>query len=177
MKWIKPFLIGIAGLFAVMLGISALMPSRVMTSRWVRVAGDAHAPLQEVRNLEGWKDWNSLLAAVTDMKVIPVPDTGRGGSIEWTDPRGGKNKMEVAGTSAHGILTYITLGESRPFESGFSIEKRHADSTQIVWYIMEDLKWYPWEKFYGMMAEDMKAPLMQESLDRLKVKLEGKGTD
>jgi hypothetical protein len=37
----------------------------------------------------------------------------------------------------------------------------------VVWYIIENLKWYPWEKFYGMMASDMKGPLMQESLRRL----------
>lgn len=177
MRWIKPLLIGISGLFAVMLGISALLPSRVMTSRWVRVAGEATAPLNEVKNLGGWKDWNSLLTGATDVQVTPIPDTGKGGSIVWTDPRGGRNNIRVAGTGEKGILTYITLGSDRPFESGFSIEKRHADSTQIVWYIMEDLKWYPWEKFYGMMAEDMKAPLMQESLDRLKAKLEAKGTD
>jgi hypothetical protein len=38
----------------------------------------------------------------------------------------------------------------------------------VVWYIIEDLKWYPWEIFYGMMAADMKGPLMQKSLDDLK---------
>jgi hypothetical protein len=177
MKWIKPLIIGFAGLFAVLLGISALMPSRVMTSRWVRVAGDSTIPLREVKNLEGWASWNRLLSDATDLKIVPIPDTGAGGSIAWTDQRGGRNTMQVAGQSDKGIQTYITLGDDRPFESGFSIEKRHADSTQIVWYIMEDLKWYPWEKFYGMMAEDMKAPLMQESLDRLKAKLEAKGTD
>jgi hypothetical protein len=144
-----------------------------MTSRWVLVAGETTAPLREVKNLEGWKEWNSLLTGATALAVRTAPDTGRGGSIEWTDPRGGKNKIEVAGITDKGVLTYITLGKNRPFESGFSIEKRQADSTQIVWYIMEDLRWYPWEKFYGMMAEDMKAPLMQESLERLKVKLEG----
>lgn len=173
MRWIKPLLIGLGGLFAVLLGISALLPSRVMTSRWVRVAGETTAPIREVRNLEGWKDWNRLLSGATNVNITPVPDTGRGGSIEWTDPRGGRNRIEVAGQGDKGILTYITLGKGRPFESGFSIEKRHADSTQIVWYIMEELRWYPWEKFYGMMAEDMKAPLMQESLERLKAKLEG----
>jgi hypothetical protein len=66
------------------------------------------------------------------------------------------------------VSTSISLNRSKYFNSGFSIEKRSSDSVQVVWYIIEDLKWYPWEKFYGMMAADMKGPLMQESLDRLK---------
>jgi hypothetical protein len=42
----------------------------------------------------------------------------------------------------------------------------------VVWFIIEKMKWYPWEKFYGMMAAEMKGPLMQSSLERLKMKLE-----
>ncbi len=49
-----------------------------------------------------------------------------------------------------------------------------VDSVQVVWFLIEDLKWYPWEKFYGMMAADMKGPLMQESLDRLKYYMRSK---
>ncbi len=40
---------------------------------------------------------------------------------------------------------------------------------------IEDLKWYPWEKFYGIMAGDMKGPLLQGSLDRLRDQLHEDG--
>ena len=73
-----------------------------------------------------------------------------------------------------GLSTEISLHGGEPFNSGFSIEKRDPsmDSVQVVWFIVEELKWYPWEKFYGIMAEDVKGPLMQQSLDRLKKKLQ-----
>lgn len=173
MKFIKPLVIGLIGLSAVLLGISALLPSQVMTSRWVRVYGDPEAPLQQVKDLQNWSSWNLLLKDARNMEIQPLDSAG-GGAIRWVDARGGKNHLTVTGHSRQGMVTQIVLGDNRPFESGFSIEKRHQDSTQIVWYIMEKLKWYPWEKFYGMMAEDMKAPLMQESLDQLKQKIEGK---
>jgi tetratricopeptide (TPR) repeat protein len=72
-----------------------------------------------------------------------------------------------------GIVTTMTLGNNRPIESGFSVEKRQADSVQVVWFIIEKLKWYPWEKFYGMVAADMKGPVMDSSLQLLKVQVQG----
>jgi L-rhamnose isomerase len=82
--------------------------------------------------------------------------------------------VKIEGIEANGVSTPIMLGDNREIRSGFSVEKREADSVQVVWYIIEDLKWYPWEKFYGMMAEKMKGPLMQQSLDDLKAYLEAK---
>ena len=106
-RWIKPVIIGLAGLFIVMLGFSLLLPDHVMTSKWA---------------------------------------------------------------------TSLTLNQGRPFISGFSVEKRNPseDSVQVVWYIVEELKWYPWEKFYGMMAADMKGPLMDASLQLLKTQVQGR---
>jgi hypothetical protein len=74
-----------------------------------------------------------------------------------------------------GVSTTLSFNQGRPFISGFSVEKREqSDSTQVVWYIIEELKWYPWEKFYGMMAADMKGPLMEASLALLKTEVQGR---
>jgi hypothetical protein len=168
MRLIKPLLIGIAGLFLVLLAITSLMPSRVMTSRWVMMAEQPEDILARVENLEGWKDWNLLMQGATGIRVEATGDTGARQVLTWLDARGRTNRVEVLGQGDKGMVTRMTLGENRPIESGFSIERRRTDSTQVVWYIMEDLRWYPWEKFYGMMAEKMKAPLMEASLQRLK---------
>jgi hypothetical protein len=168
MKLIKPLLIAITGLFLVLLAITSLMPSRVMTSRWVMMAEQPEAIIDQVGNLAGWKDWNLLLQGATDVRVEASADTGVGSVLTWRDARGSSNRVEIVGREEKGIVTRMILGSSRPIESGFSIERRRTDSTQVVWYIMEDLRWYPWEKFYGMMAEKMKAPLMEASLERLK---------
>ena len=64
----------------------------------------------------------------------------------------------------------MVIGNNRTINGGFSVEKRNPaeDSIQIVWYLVEELKWYPWEKFYGMMAADLKSPLMMQSLEKFK---------
>jgi hypothetical protein len=158
-------LIGIAGLLVVMLGFSMLLPNQVMTSKWVKVAQDKDSVIGVVKDLHTWGEWNSLLRGA---EGVSVSDS----VLAWKSPNGHQNEIKVTGVEANGVSTLISLNQGNAFNSGFSIEKRSSDSVQVVWYIIEDLKWYPWEKFYGMMAADMKGPLMQESLDRLKTYLD-----
>ena len=173
MRIVKPLLVGLFTLFLVFTGISLMFPSQVMTSKWVMVARDDSGVLAEIRDLRAWPSWNDLLTGVSDMQVSQkTSHSDTGSRISWTDPRGGSNSMTVTENNKNGIVTLVRLGDERPFESGFSVQKRTTDSVQVVWFIIEKMKWYPWEKFYGMMAAEMKGPLMQSSLDRLKMKLE-----
>ena len=168
MRLLKPFFLGVAGLFIIILLISSLLPGHVMTSKWVRVHASKDSILNEVRNMKGWKEWNGLLMGATDVQVSDSVMT-------WVSSGDGKkNTVTIKGSTSMGLSTEISLNEGKPFNSGFSIEKRHPsmDSVQVVWFIVEELMWYPWEKFYGIMAADVKGPLMQQSLDRLKMKLQ-----
>jgi hypothetical protein len=173
MRIIKPLLIGFTGLSLVLIAISSLLPGKVMTSKWVMVHGEAAPILTEIRDLQKWPEWNGLLTGVSNFSVhLKQGHTDTGSTISWTDQRGGKNSLIVTENNDKGLVTKMYMEKSQPFESGFSVEKRQADSVQVVWFIIEKLKWYPWEKFYGMMAGDMKGPLMQQSLDKLKARME-----
>ena len=152
----------------VVLAVSALLPNHVMTSKWVRIHSPKDSILNEVKNLNGWQEWNGLLMDASDILV-------KDSVLSWSSASGGKrNTIMVKGSTDMGLSTEISLDKGRPFTSGYSIEIRDPamDSVQVVWFIIEELRWYPWEKFYGMMAADIKGPLMQESLNRLKMKLE-----
>ncbi len=164
-RFFKPVLIGIAGLVVVMLGFSLLLPDQVMTSKWVKVSQDKDSVISVVKDLRTWDQWNSLLSGANGIEV-------KDSLLNWTSPNGHQNTIRIHGIEPNGVSASISLNKGRYFDSGFSIEKRSSDSVQVVWYIIEELKWYPWEKFYGMMAADMKGPLMQESLDRLKTYLD-----
>lgn len=169
MRILKHLGILLAGLSVVLTVFSLLMPSRVMTSRWVHSASDTALLLETIRDLQGWKNWNLLLDGAADLQATPPSVPGAaGGTIAWKDAGGGSNRILVTQSSSSGIVTELRFGDERSIESGFSVESRRPDSVQVVWYIIENLRWYPWEKFYGMMASDMKGPLMQESLYRLK---------
>lgn len=173
MRFIKPVLIGFTGLSLVLIAITSLMPGAVTTSKWVMVHGETAPVLAEIRDLRKWPEWNGLLTGVNDFTVnLKSGEADTGSTLSWTDQRGGKNTLIITENNEKGIVTTMYMGDNKPLESGFSIEKRQADSVQVLWFIIEKLKWYPWEKFYGMMAGDMKGPLMQQSLDKLKARLE-----
>jgi hypothetical protein len=171
MRLLKPFLITLAGLALVLIAGSALLPSRVMTSRWVMVHAGQDTVLRSVTDLRTWPEWNLL------MRDAPGPEPSKplyaaGDRVNWALPGGIVQHMTVEVVNDKGIETTLQTGDERAFRSGFSVEKRQVDSVQVVWYLIEELKWYPWEKVYGMMASDIKGPLMQKSLDRLKSRLE-----
>ena len=167
-RWIKPVIIGMAGLFIVMLGFSLILPDHVMTSKWVMVKADQQTIIQEIKNLENWKSWNLLLK---DAQNVQVSDS----TLNWTSLNGRGSHLRVDTVNDKGVSTTLSFNQGRPFISGFSVEKREkSDSTQVVWYIIEELTWYPWEKFYGMMAADMKGPLMEASLALLKTEVQGR---
>ncbi len=173
LRLIKPLLIGLTGVGLVILGISALLPSQVMTSKWVLIDGDKDSILNKIRDINSWPKWNGLLQQVSELEIRQKPSlTDTGSRIYWKDARGRSNEIVVTGNNEKGLATDMLVEGQRPLLSGFSVEKRQADSVQVVWYIVEDLKWYPWEKFYGMMAADMKGPQMQESLNQFKARQE-----
>jgi len=168
MRLLKPLLLGLTGLSIVILLISSLLPNHVMTSKWVRVHASKDSILAEVRNLEGWKEWNGLLMGASD---IHVSDS----TMTWVSSGGDKkNTVTIKGSTSMGLSTEISLHEGKPFNSGFSIEKRDPsmDSVQVVWFIVEELKWYPWEKFYGIFVDKLTGAGYEQALNGLKDYLE-----
>lgn len=160
-RFYKPLIIGVSGLVVVMLIFSLILPGEVMTSKWVKVPQHKDSVIRVISDLGTWQQWNGLLSEAED--VIFDDST-----LTWKYPNGNENSIKLGAVQENGMEAFISLNKGRPINSGFSVEKREADSVQVVWYIIEDLRWYPWEKFYGMMAADMKGPLMQQSLDQLK---------
>ena len=162
------------GLALVLTAISSLLPGSVMNSRWVKVGVSRERVSEKLRDLNSWSKWNLLLSEATDIRVSSDVSSNRP-SLNWKDPRGTSHSFVVTGDNEGGLVTRLTMGDGRPMESGFAVQHNGADSVQIVWYVIEDLKWYPWEKFYGIMAGDMKGPLLQGSLDKLKELLHAGG--
>ena len=159
-----------SGLALVLIAISSLLPDTVMNSRWVKVGVSKERVSSTLRDLNGWASWNLLLTDASNIKVSPAAASA-GPSLSWKDPRGRSHGMEIMADNEGGLVTRLIMGSGRPMESGFAVQQNGADSVQVVWFVIEDLKWYPWEKFYGIMAGDMKGPLLQGSLDKLKEQL------
>jgi len=164
MRKFKSIFFVLLGLSLVILAFSSLLPRTVMNSRWVKVGVPREQVSAKLRDLATWNKWNLLLADAADVRSTTT-------SLQWKDPRGTLHQSKIIADNDSGLVSTLTMGSGRPMESGFAIQQNGADSVQIVWYVIEDLKWYPWEKFYGIMAGDMKGPLLQGSLEMLRDRL------
>lgn len=169
MRILKAVSFALVGLSAVLLAISSLLPGRVVNSRSVMVAAPPDTILAELRDLPSWPAWNLLLQDASQLRTIDPG--GKGATLLWHDARGGDNAIRLTQAGPDGIVTELRLNGGAPMESGFSIDRRFPDSVQVHWYVIEELAWYPWEKFYGMVSGGMKEDAMRQSLIRLRDRL------
>ena len=169
----KALLVVFVMLLGIMLIFSALFPSEVMTSKWVMLGGQQKNVAASLYNLEKWQEWNVLLVGKSGINVKQKDSVIKPGDmISWqSNPNGTVGSIELTAVQKDGISMEIINPGELPIQSGFSLTQRD-DSVQVVWFIVERLRWYPWEKIYGMMASDMKGPALQHSLDKFKEQAE-----
>ena len=164
----KGLLIVFIVLSGIMLLFSAMFPSQVMTSKWIMVAGQQKNVATSLYDIHKWQDWNDLLVGNMDITIEKKDSTLHiNDKITWTSVNGNKNAIVITSIQPDGISLDITKSGDLPIQSGFSLTQRN-DSVQVVWFIVEHLRWYPWEKVYGMMAADIKGPALQHSLEMFK---------
>lgn len=169
MRILKALAFALVGLSVVLLTISSLLPGRVVNSRSVMVAAPPDTILAELRDLPSWPAWNLLLQDASQVRTLASGAKGvQGATLLWHDARGGDNAIRLTQDGPDGIVTELRLNGGDPMESGFSIDRRFPDSVQLHWYVIEELAWYPWEKFYGMVSGGMKEDAMRQSLIRLR---------
>lgn len=149
-------------------GFSALFPSEVMTSKWIMIAGQKNDVANRLYDLKGWQNWNDLVVGRSDL-VVKTKDSlaNTGDMISWTSVNGIPGSIVIKSVDTNGLSMEIVSEKDLPVFSGISLTQR-KDSVQVVWSIVEKLRWYPWEKVYGMMASDMKGPALQHSLEAFK---------
>ena len=121
-----------------------------------------------MEDLSDWQQWNLLLTSANQISISKSNDTLKfGDKINWISTAESQNEILITEKSNDGLAMDIKINGDDLIHSGFSLAQR-KDSVQVVWFIVEKLDWYPWEKIYGMMASDMKGPAIQQSLDIFK---------
>ena len=147
---------------------SSFFPSEVMTSKWVMIAGQKKDIQKKLEDLSDWQQWNLLLTSASQVSISKSNDRLKvGDKINWISTAKSQNEILITEKSNDGLAMDIKINGDDLIHSGFSLAQR-KDSVQVVWFIVEKLDWYPWEKIYGMMASDMKGPAIQQSLDIFK---------
>lgn len=127
--------------------------------------------MEALLNIEEWKNWNAILRDSGVQYVIEDPHR-----VKWISAKGVPNSIQLKQVAQDSIEVTIQSKGKPVFTSGFSVISHAEDSLliKVEWWVREDIRWYPWEKFYGLFSESFREAYMDDNLQFLKYHLERK---
>jgi len=168
MRFVKFALLGLLTLFIVLTALSLLFPSHLRVSRVVNVTASRARTAEVIADLRSWENWNLFIrhTPLTN-KRTSSPPSGKGA---WLS----SNEFTIRETAAdtNGVALQWDLRGGKRYSGGFDLLQVNGDSLAVQWWFDLSFRWYPWEKL-GVFVYDRKlGPVMEESLDSLRLYLE-----
>lgn len=164
MRLFKGFIIALIGLFIMVTLISLLIPSKVMVVRGTVVDMPAEKIFPLISKLSNWKKWQPVLKE-DSVKVSYSADSS---SCQW-ETNGKLNTLVI--DSAKDNAVFVSLkrkGEADVKNVLMILPLSDSNTVQVEWRAVTKLKWYPWEKFYGIFIDKLSGPGYDAALKSLK---------
>lgn len=172
MRLAKGFFIVLAGLFIFTTLLSLLIPSKLMITRAVVINAPANKVFAEVSDLQNWKHWQPVFVRDSAAIRFNLDAGGTSSSCEW-ESKGEKNKMIITGRQSHSVAVKLERpGENDVLNTISILPLADSSQVQAEWNVLVKLKWYPWEKFYGIFIENISGQGYEDALNGLKVYVE-----
>lgn len=171
MRLLKQAAIGLITFSIILLFFSFLLPSKISVSKSVLLHAPKDSVMAALLRIEDWKNWNPILQDSNAVYSISSPQ-----QVKWTGANGISNSIQLEQFAADSIMVIIKSNDKQVFGSGFSVVQHQQDAllTKVEWWINEDIKWYPWEKFYGLFSESFRETYMDNNLQLFKRYIESK---
>ena len=162
MHVIKLGFISILFFFLLITGFSLFIPSRVRISRAMNTGVVKDSLFNRfVTDLGQWKHWypgfDTLPVTATRTEAGKII-SGNAGETAIALVSDGDSLVEVS---------YTSPGKKPVLQVFRKIVHPLNDSVTVQWYMDFHLRWYPWEKFSGLMFEKRYGPRMEQGLSRL----------
>ena len=161
MRLIKLGLISFVVLFLLATAIGLLFPSTVLVSRAIDIKSSKATVFENVKDLRKWNNWvdgmnNPIVKIIDSSKAILGNTTVTINAItdttvvtEW-----------ISENAAKQISTIRLIGDSA------------QKMTVVQWQFVQEVNWYPWERFSSMMNDRIIGTLLEKNLNKLKKTVE-----
>jgi hypothetical protein len=168
MRLFKGFFIVLAGLFIFITILSLFIPSRIMITRAVVINAPAHKVFKEISDLSNWKHWQPVFINDSSKIKFHIGPDGISNSCVW-ESKGINNRMIFTQKTNNTVAVSLERVGENDLKNTISVLPL-ADSTQVQveWNVLIKLKWYPWEKFYGIFIEKITGQGYEDALNSLK---------
>ena len=177
----------VAGILALLAGtlvlVGILLPGTVEVTRTVAIEAPPEAVFPLLDDLEAWPEWTPW--GEVEMLLPAGPGTGAGARRVWDDPSLGSGSLTLVesrpppalpGRGLPGVDYLVEVeGGAIRFEGTITIEPRSGGSL-VTWTERADLGWNPLLGWTALGMEESQGRQLQDSLDRLKARLEGEDT-
>ncbi len=168
MRLFKGFFFVLTGLFIFITILSLFIPSKLMVSRAVVINANAGKVFNEVSNLQNWKHWQPVFMNDSSQINFKTDTAGISNYCEW-DSKGKKNSIEISNKSNNSILAILKRTGENDVQNTISVlSLSDSNQVQAEWNVLIKLKWYPWEKFYGIFIEKISGQGYEDALNSLK---------
>lgn len=128
--------------------ISLFFPSKVRISKAIDINTDKATVLRQLKDTAAWKNW---YPGADSAVVLP----------------------EITAATDSSVTAGSIMQDGRKGITGWNIYDTGIPNTVTVqWYMDFKLRWYPWEKFSGLLLEKRYGPVMEKGLEQLKPLLE-----
>ena len=168
MRLFKGFIIALTGLFIFISILSLFIPSKVIVTKSVVINAGAGKVFAEISNLQNWKHWQPVFRKDSAAIKFDRDSPGVSNSCEW-ESKGKKNKFIIK-TQKDNVLTasLLRVGDNEILNVIRVLPLPDNNQVQVEWNVMIKLKWYPWEKFYGIFIEKISGQGYEDALNSLK---------
>jgi hypothetical protein len=168
MKYIKLLLISLLTFFILFTLIGLLFPSSIKAVRAVVINKKQQDVMKQLVVNENWIKWYPYFNPPTEAAVSIKGDT--------TSFLNDKKELLLFNKKADSNNIAFTIKAWNGFEVHENIFALpiNGDSTQtqVVWNETEHLKWYPWERFRGLLMERTKGIYIDTALYHFKAYVE-----
>ena len=170
------FLFVLVGMFAVITIIGLFMPSSVKISRGAIVNTDSSNVYKELSDVKNWNQWLPWITAdsgavVQTSTVTNVP----GAYFKWQGMNlNSAGTLTIQSIKPNEILLLHEMKDMNTSEGGFRIRTVGTNATEVLWYMEYKLKWYPWERFYGIFLDRIIGSAFEKGLEQFRQYAEGK---
>ncbi len=165
MRLIKQVIIGVTAFSIILFLLSLLLSPRISVSKSILLNVPKEKIVAHLMDIKDWKNWNPLLQDSSLAYSYPSSS-----AVKWETAKGKTNAIELKHYAPDSIQLNVSTDNIPSFYSGFSIVS-NTDGPAVVkleWWIIEELKWYPWEKFYGLFSESFRETYLDNTLQAFK---------
>ncbi|MGX5816958.1 SRPBCC family protein [Chitinophaga lutea] len=182
MRFVKMFLIAVLVFGGLIFLLSLLFPSTAVLER----SGSIDAPIgkvyAEIADLKTWSQWNPWDPAFAGQHRLAQqysdPASGMGAWYTWSSADGSTatGRVEIATADSAKLIVYnMTHPAMKPVKGFFEL-KPTADGkgTAIQWRMETNVGLTPWWKLRGFMMDRMFGSSMENGLNKLRTRCEGR---